>query len=101
MDAGSRPARHPFDVPTGLHASCLRGLYSVVAVRFHARPDATRTGAVAWPGESAVTSSDAVRARRRWLGAEAMSPQAGEDTRLDKLPANVRERRLATPAPAA
>lgn len=80
---------------------CLLGLYSVVAVLFHALPEAKRTGAVAWPGKATATFSDALCSVRRWLWAEAILPQAGADTALDKLPAAVRELLLTTLAPAA
>lgn len=80
---------------------CLLGLYSVVAILFHALPDAKRTGAVTWPGKATVTFSDALCAVRRWLWAEAVLPQAGADTPLKELPEPVRELLLATLAPAA
>jgi hypothetical protein len=79
---------------------CLLGLYSVVAVLFHALPEAKRVGAVAWPGKTTVTFSDALCAVRRWLWAEAVLPQAGEDAALEKLPRAVRELLLTTLAPA-
>ena len=73
----------------------------MVAVLFHALPEAKRTGAVAWPGKATVTFSDALSAVRRWLWAEAVFPQAGADTALQKLPGHVRELLLTalTPAP--
>jgi hypothetical protein len=80
---------------------CLLGLYSVVAILFHALPESKRTGAVEWPGKVAVTFSDALCAVRRWLWAEAVLPQAGDGTALDKLPEVVRELLLTTLAPAA
>jgi hypothetical protein len=80
---------------------CLLGLYSVVAILFHALPAAKRTGAVSWPGKTTVTFSDALCAVRRWLWAEAVLPQAGADTGLEKLPERVRELLLTTLAPAA
>jgi hypothetical protein len=79
---------------------CLLGLYSVVAILFHALPESKRTGAVAWPGKATVTFSDALCAVRRWLWAETVLPQAGEDADLDKLPTPMRELLLATLAPA-
>ncbi len=79
---------------------CLLGLYSVVAILFRALPDAKRTGAVAWPGKATVTFSDALCAVRRWLWTEAVLPQAGEDTALEKLTDPVRELLLTTLAPA-
>ncbi|HJZ55077.1 MAG TPA: hypothetical protein VKE74_08965 [Gemmataceae bacterium] len=82
-------------------APCLFGLYTVVAVWFHALPAAKRIGAVAWPGKAAVTFSDALCAVRRWLWAEAVLPQAGDGTALQRLPEPVRELLLTTLAPAA
>lgn len=80
---------------------CLLGLYSVVAVLFHALPESKQFGAVAWPGKATVTFSDALRAVRRWLWDEAVLPPAGDGTAPQKLPEPVRELLLATLAPAA
>jgi DDE superfamily endonuclease len=80
---------------------CLLGLYTVVAILFRALPESKRTGAVAWPGKSTVTFSDALCAVRRWLWAETLLPQAGQHMALDKLPERVRELLLTTLAPAA
>jgi len=80
---------------------CLLGLYSVVAALFVALPESKRTGAVEWPGKTTVTFSDALCAVRRWLWAEAVLPQAGGDTTLEKLPEPVRQLLLTTLAPAA
>ena len=80
---------------------CLLGLYSVVAILFHALPESKRTGAVAWPGKATVTFSDALCAIRRWLWAEAVLPQAGDSMALEKLPEPVRELLLTSLAPAA
>ncbi|WP_246522947.1 hypothetical protein [Gemmata palustris] len=80
---------------------CLFGLYTVVALLFHALPAAKRTGAGAWPGKATVTFSDALCAVRRWLWAEAVLPQAGDGTALQKLPDPIRELLLTTLAPAA
>jgi hypothetical protein len=80
---------------------CLLGLYTVVAVLYHALPAAKRAGAVAWPGKVGVTFSDALCAVRRWLWHEAVLPQAGDGTALQKLPEPVRELLLTTLAPAA
>lgn len=79
---------------------CLLGLYSVVAILFHALPASKRGGAVSWPGKATVTFSDALCAVRRWLWAEAVLPQAGDGTALQKLPEPVRELLLTTLAPA-
>ena len=80
---------------------CLLGLYSVVALLFVSMPESKRTGAVTWPGKSTVTFSDALCAVRRWLWAEAVLPQAGNTTALQKLPEPLRELLLTTLAPAA
>jgi hypothetical protein len=81
-------------------APCLFGLYTVVAVLFHALPAAKRVGAVTWPGKATVTFSDAPCAVRRWLWGEAVLPQAGDCSALQKLPGPVRELLLTTLAPA-
>jgi hypothetical protein len=80
---------------------CLLGLYSVVAVLFGALPESKRIGGVAWPGKASVTFSDALCAVRRWLWAEAVLPQAGGTTAIQKLPDPIRELLLTTLAPAA
>jgi hypothetical protein len=82
-------------------APCLLGLYTVVAALFHALPESKRLGAVSWPGKATVTFSDALSAVRRWLWEEAVLPQAGDGTALQKLPEPVRELLLTTLAPAA
>jgi hypothetical protein len=79
---------------------CLLGLYSVVAILFDALPEAKRAGGVSWPGKATVTFSDALCAVRRWLWAETILPQAGDDAALDKLPKPVRELLLTALAPA-
>jgi hypothetical protein len=86
---------------TGLRAApCLSGLYTVVALLFHALPESKRAGAVSWPGKATVTFSDALCAARRWLRSEAGLPQAGDGTALQKLPGPIRELLLTTLAPA-
>jgi hypothetical protein len=80
---------------------CLLGLYAVVAVRFAALPESKHAGGVSWPGKATVTFSDALCAVRRWLWAEAILPQAGNRTALQKLPEPVRELLLTTLATAA
>ena len=82
-------------------APCLLGLYAVVAALYHALPEGKRTGSVSWPGKEAVTFSDAMCAVRRWLWHEAVLPQAGDGTALEKLPEPIRELLLTTLAPAA
>jgi hypothetical protein len=79
---------------------CLLGRYTVVAVLLHARPEAKRAGAVACPGKATVTFSDAMSAVRRWLWHEAVLPQAGDGSALQKLPEPTRELLLTTLAPA-
>jgi hypothetical protein len=79
---------------------CLFGLYTVVAALFHALPEAKRVGAASWPGRATVTFSDALCAVRRRPWAEAVPPQAGDGTALQKLPQPVRELLLTTLAPA-
>jgi DDE superfamily endonuclease len=81
-------------------APCLLGLYTVVAILFHALPESKRGGAVAWPGKATVTFSDALCAVRRWLWDEAVLPQAGDGTALQELPEPIRELLLTTLAPA-
>lgn len=82
-------------------APCLLGLYSVVAVVYHALPEGKRGGRVEWAGKAGVTFSDALCAVRRWLWAEAVLPQAGAHAAIEKLPRTVRELLLTTLAPAA
>lgn len=81
-------------------APCLFGLYSAVAVLFHALPQGKRTGAVSWPGKETATFSDALTAVRRWIWAEGVFPQAMADRAIAELPANVRELLLSGLAPA-
>ena len=88
--------------PTVLRAGpCLLGLYSVVALLYHALPEGKRDGRVKWPGKVGATFSDALCAVRRWLWAEAVLPQAGAPGAFEKLPQPVRELLLTTLAPAA
>src|SRR5262249_21409553 len=82
-------------------APCLFGLYSVVAVLYHALPRSRRGGAVVWPGKSTVTFSDALSSVRRWLWGECVFPRAGCGEGLEKVPGPVRELLLAALAPAA
>lgn len=81
-------------------APCLFGLYTVVAVLFHALPEAKRTGAVRWAGKATVTFSDALSAVRRCVWADGVFPHAGADTAIAELPADVRELLLSALAPA-
>ena len=82
-------------------APCLLGLYTVVAILFNALPESKRAGAVTWPGKATVTFSDARGTVRRWLWDEALLPQAGDRTALQKLPEPIRELLLTSLAPAA
>lgn len=82
-------------------APCLSGLYSVVAILYHALPEEKRSGEIDWPGKDTVTFSDAVTAARRWLWREYVSPQAGCAEGLQKLPEPLQEVLLAALAPAA
>jgi hypothetical protein len=82
-------------------APCLFGLYSVVAVLYHALPEGKRSGMIDWPGKTTVAFSDAVTAVRRWLWCEWVFPQAGCAEGLEKFPGPLREVLLAALAPAA
>ncbi len=82
-------------------APCLFGLYSVVAVLYHALPEGKRCGSVGWPGKTTVTFSDAMMSVRRWLWQECVFPQAGCAEVLQKLPPPLREVLLTALAPAA
>lgn len=81
-------------------APCLFGLYTVVAVLFHALPEAKRTGGVRWAGKATVTFSDALTAVRRCIWADGVFPQANADTPIAQLPSDVRELLLSALAPA-
>jgi hypothetical protein len=82
-------------------APCLLGLYTVVALLYHALPESKRLGAVSWPGKSAVTFTDALAAVRRWLWSEWVFPQAGGGAAVEELPRALREVIFAALAPAA
>jgi DDE superfamily endonuclease/Archaeal putative transposase ISC1217 len=82
-------------------APCLFGLYTAVALLYHALPEGKRRGAVTWPGQSGVTFSDALAAVRRWLWSEWVFPQAGNAAAIAKLPGPLREIILSALAPAA
>jgi hypothetical protein len=82
-------------------APCLFGLYSVVALLYHALPEAKRIGPVRWPGKSGVTFSDAVSSVRLWIWAEGIFPRVGGGFGLAKLPDPVRELLQVALAPAA
>jgi hypothetical protein len=80
---------------------CLFGLYSVVALLYHALPEPKRLGAVGWPGKDGVTFSDALGSVRLWIWCEGIFPQAGEGFGLEKLPDPLREVLRTALAPAA
>jgi DDE superfamily endonuclease len=81
-------------------APCLFGLYTVVALLFHALPGPKRAGTVSWPGKAGVTFSDALGAVRRWLWSEGVFPQAEGGAAVEKLPQPLRDLILAALAPA-
>jgi hypothetical protein len=82
-------------------APCLFGLYSIVALLYHALPEDHRTGRIAWPGKVGVTFSDALTAIRRRVWAESVFAQDGFEAGIAKLPPDLRELLLTalTPAP--
>jgi hypothetical protein len=82
-------------------APCLFGLYTGVALLYHALPQSQRFGAIRWPGKEGVTFSDAQSAVRRWLWSAAVFPQAGGVAGIEKLPEPLREIILSALAPAA
>jgi hypothetical protein len=82
-------------------APCLFGLYTAVALLYHALPESKRDGGVDWPGKTGVTFSDALMAVRRWLWREWVFPQLGVDPAVQKLPGPVQELLLYGLAPAA
>jgi hypothetical protein len=81
-------------------APCLFGLYSVVALLYHALPAEHRTGAVAWPGKTGVTFSDALAAVRRRIWADGVFAQVDPQAGIVKLPPALRELLLTALAPA-
>jgi hypothetical protein len=80
---------------------CLFGLYSVVALLYHALPEAKRSGGVRWPGKAGVTYSDALASVRLWVWTEGVFPRAGSRFGLEKLPDPLREVLRSALAPAA
>lgn len=82
-------------------APCLFGLYSIVALLYHALPEAKRSGGVRWPGKSGATYSDALASVRLWIWAEGIFPQAGGRFGLEKLPDPLRDVLRSALAPAA
>jgi hypothetical protein len=82
-------------------APCLFGLYTVVAMLYHALPEGKRTGRVEWPGKEGVTFSDALTCVRRWLWREWVFPQAGGASAVEELPPRLRDVLFYALAPAA
>lgn len=80
---------------------CLLGLYSVVAVLFHALPESKRCGGIEWSGKTTTTFSDALCAVRRWLWDEVVFRQAQNTLDIKKIPQPIRELLLTALAPAA
>jgi hypothetical protein len=72
-------------------APCLFGLYTVVALLYHALPTPQRVGGVTWPGKKVTTFSDALTVVRRWLWAEWVFPQVENGTAVAKLPPALRD----------
>jgi hypothetical protein len=81
-------------------APCLFGLYSVVALLYHALPEGQRFAGIHWPGKTGVTFSDALTAVRRWMWAESVLEQADTQGEVAKLPPDLRELLLTALAPA-
>lgn len=81
-------------------APCLLGLYTAVALLYQALPESERRGAVAWPGKSGVTFSDALAAVRRWLWAGWVFPRAEGGGSVEKLPRPLRDLIFSALAPA-
>jgi len=79
----------------------LLGLYSIVALLYHALPAAERVGRVVWQGKASVTFSDALCSVRLRLWSEGVFRRAEGGTGLEKLPESVRELLWRALAPAA
>lgn len=80
---------------------CLLGLYSVVALLYHALPEAKRSGGVCWPGKTTLTFSDALCAVRLWIWSDGVFPRAGVGSGLEKVPEPLRLMLEVALAPAA
>lgn len=80
---------------------CLFGLYSVVALLYHALPESKRRSGISWPGKRSVTFSDALCSVRLWLWSEGVFPQADRRFGLEKLSLPLREVLQTALAPAA
>lgn len=80
---------------------CLFGLYSVVALLYNGLPAERRTGAIAWPGKTSVTFSDALTAVRRWFWSEGVFARVAGGSAIQKLPAPLCDLLYSALAPAA
>ena len=80
---------------------CLFGLYSVVALLYHALPGSKRSGGVRWPGKAGVSFSDAVCSVRLWIWSEGVFPRAAAGFGMAKLPDPIGELLQVALAPAA
>ena len=82
-------------------APCLFGLYSAVALMYHATPVDLRSGSIEWPGKATATFSDALACVRGRTWSEGVLRQAGCGAGIEELPEQVQELLLTTLAPAA
>jgi hypothetical protein len=79
----------------------LIGLYTAVAILYHALPQSKCCGARYWPGKQGSTISDTLAAVRRWLWSEWVFPHVQGGAAVEKLPDPIREIIFSTLAPAA
>jgi hypothetical protein len=83
-------------------APCLFGLFSVIALWYAELPARyTRDNAVAWPGKSDKTFSDAITAVRRWLWTDWVFATPRHNDAFAKIPRPLQAVLLAALAPAA
>jgi hypothetical protein len=83
-------------------ASCLFGLFSVVAVLDDLLPERIKSrGKVDWPGKVETTFSDAITAVRRWLWVDWVFANHGFAEAFSKLPRPFQEALLSALAPTA
>jgi hypothetical protein len=80
---------------------CLFGLYSVVASLYNELPPTRRVVAIAWPGKTGVTFSDALTSVRRWVWSDGGFSQVHGGPAVAKLPAPLRAVLYSALAPAA
>jgi hypothetical protein len=80
---------------------CLFGLYSVVASLYNELPPTRRVVAIAWPGKTVVTFSDALTSVRRWVWSDGVFSQVHGGPAVAKLPAPLRAVLYSALAPAA